>query len=75
MAYRKLIYVTTVKFKDGRERKYATYSIKDACDRVRLIYNINLDKSRIFDEIPAPAEIFKERIGTHKIEIYKLSCV
>lgn len=74
MSYRKLIYVTTVKFKDGKQRKYATFTIKDISDRLRLIYNIELNKSRVFDELPAPSEIYNERTATHKIEIYKLVC-
>ena len=75
MSHRKLIYVTTVKFKDGRQKRYATHTIKDISDRLRLVYGVELNKARIFDELPAPSEIYNERTGHTKIEIYKLVCV
>ena len=71
---RKLIYVTTVSFKDGRKKRYATFTLKDILDRLNLVYNIRINQSRIFDELSAPSEIDNERTETYKIEIYKLVC-
>ena len=74
MSHRKLIYVTTVIFKDGRKKRYATFTLKDILDRLNLVYNIRINQSRIFDELSAPSEIYNERTETYKIEIYKLVC-
>lgn len=71
---RKLIYVTTVKFNDGRQKKYATYTITDICDRLRLVYGVELNKARIFDELPAPSEIITKGQDTQRLKYISL-CV
>jgi hypothetical protein len=71
MAYRKAIYVTVL-HKDKVVKRYATYTIKTIADKLRLVYGIEINKSRVFDELPSPATIYKERTGAYQVEIFKL---
>lgn len=74
MAYRRTIYVTELHMRGKVPKRYATFTLKTIADKLRIVYDINIKKSRLFDEESAPFKIYEERTEAYKLEIHKLVC-
>lgn len=75
MVYRKRVYVTIVTIRDKAYKLFVTSTLKKIADKIRLLYDQEIDIESINESEIAPAIIFRERKGAYSIEIHKLVCV
>ena len=75
MVYRKRVYVTIVTIRNKAYKLFVTSTLKKIADKIRLLYDHEIDVESIDESENAPAIIYQKRKGAYSFEIHKLVCV
>jgi hypothetical protein len=72
--YKRRVYLAIYK-PEGKEKKlYSATTLKKLTDTLRLVLDIQINQSRVYDELRAPSVIYEEYTKGYELQIYKLVC-